>query len=127
MRNVLKIRVFVFLVLFVAFVVSQFVATAQQERTFPAPAVGVSSAGLRQTFATYWQWRLADRPELATSVGRSEHNDRWTDWSKGARERRRAAGQEFLQQVIYVSPGNLTLGEHLSADLLEYELRMDPF
>jgi len=124
LRNVLKIRVFVFFVLFVAFVVSQFVATAQQERTFPAPAVGVSSAGLRQTFANYWQWRLADRPELATSVGRSEHNDRWTDWSKGARERRRAARQEFLQQVIYVSPGNLTLGEHLSADLLEYELRM---
>ena len=100
-----------------------FVVPKAQEKTFPAPAVGVSSAGLRQTFANYWQWRLADRPELATSVGRSEHNDRWTDWSKSARERRRAARQEFLQQVIYVSPGNLTLGEHLSADLLEYELR----
>jgi uncharacterized protein (DUF885 family) len=123
LRNVLKSRIFVSFVLFVAFVVSQFVVSAQQERTFPAPAVGVSSAGLRQTFANYWQWRLADRPELATSVGRSEHNDRWTDWSKSARERRRSARQEFLQQVIYVSPGNLTLGEHLSADLLEYELR----
>jgi uncharacterized protein (DUF885 family) len=99
------------------------VLSGQQEKTFPAPAVGVSSAGLRQTFANYWQWRLADRPELATSVGRSEHNDRWTDWSKSARERRRAARQEFLQQVVYVSPGNLTAAEHLSADLLEYELR----
>ena len=112
---------FVVFVTFVSFVCV--VAAKAQEKTFPAPAVGVSSAGLRQTFATYWQWRLADRPELATSVGRSEHNDRWTDWSKSARERRRAARQEFLQQVIYVSPGNLTLAEHLSADLLEYELR----
>ena len=112
---------FVVFVTFVSFVCV--VAPKAREKTFPAPAVGVSSAGLRQTFANYWQWRLADRPELATSVGRSEHNDRWTDWSKSARERRRAARQEFLQQVIYVSPGNLTLAEHLSADLLEYELR----
>lgn len=118
MSTELRVVFFVSFVLLVSFVVPK-----AQEKTFPAPAVGVSSAGLRQTFANYWQWRLADRPELATSVGRSEHNDRWTDWSKSARERRRAARQEFLQQVIYVSPGNLTLGEHLSADLLEYELR----
>jgi uncharacterized protein (DUF885 family) len=114
---------FVAFVLLVSFVLLRASTRAEQEKTFPAPAVGVSSAGLRQTFANYWQWRLADRPELATSVGASEHNDRWTDWSKGARERRRAARQEFLQQVIYVSPGNLTAAEHLSADLLEYELR----
>src|SRR5262245_17161144 len=37
--------------------------------------------------------------------------------------RSRAAREEFLRQVQYVSPGNLTASEHLSADLLEYELR----
>jgi prolyl oligopeptidase len=93
------------------------------EKTFPAPAVGVSSAGLRQTFANYWQWRLAESPEVATRVGHTEHNDRWRDWSKEGRARARTARQEFLRQVQYVSPGNLTAGEHLSADLLEYELR----
>ena len=117
---------FVVFVLFVSFVVSvPFELTAQQERekTFPAPAVGVSSAGLRQTFINYWQWRLAEEPELATRVGLPEHNDRWQDWSKAARDRARAAREEFLRQVQYVSPGNLTLNEHLSADLLEYELK----
>jgi uncharacterized protein (DUF885 family) len=99
------------------------VLSGQQEKTFPAPAVGVSSAGLRQTFANYWEWRLAESPELATRVGRTEHNDRWRDWSKAGRDRARAARQEFLQQVQYVSPGNMTASEHLSADLLEYELR----
>ncbi len=94
-----------------------------REKTFPAPAVGVSSAGLRQTFVNYWQWRLAESPELATRVGRTEHNDRWRDWSKAARAGSRAAREEFLRQVQYVSPGNLTASEHLSADLLEYELR----
>jgi uncharacterized protein (DUF885 family) len=117
---------FVFFVTFVAFVVLGSAARfglSAQEKTFPAPAVGVSSAGLRQTFINYWNWRLADEPELATRVGRTEHNARWQDWSKQARERRRAAREEFLRQIQYVSPGNLTLTEHLNADLLEYELK----
>jgi uncharacterized protein (DUF885 family) len=113
----------VFFVVSVAFVVSINAAPQEREKTFPAPAVGVSSAGLRQTFIDYWQWRLAESPELATRVGAIEHNDRWRDWSKAARDRGRARREEFLRQVQYVSPGNLTLSEHLSADLLEYELK----
>lgn len=93
------------------------------EPTFPAKAIGVSSVGLRQTFANYWEWRLAESPELATRVGRNEYNERWRDWSKPARARARAAREEFLQQVLYVGVGNLTTAEHLSADLMEYELR----
>ena len=93
------------------------------EKTFPAPAVGVSSAGLRQTSENYWQWRLAESPELATRVGRTEHNNRWRDWSKAARQRARVAREEFLQQVLYVGVGNLTAAEHLTVALLEHELR----
>jgi uncharacterized protein (DUF885 family) len=108
-------------VVFVAF--ATFVAAQQPEPTSPARALGVSSAGLRQTFANYWEWRLADSPELATRVGRTEYNDRWRDWSAPARARARGARAEFLQQVQYVAVGNLTAAEHLSADLLQYELR----
>jgi uncharacterized protein (DUF885 family) len=109
---------------FLALAALPLVVSGQQgEKTFPAPAVGVSSAGLRQTSANYWQWRLAESPELATRVGRIEHNDRWRDWSKAARARARVAREEFLQQVLYVGVGNLTASEHLSANLLEYELR----
>ena len=112
--------------LVLALLVAPIVLLGQQgvgEKTFPAPAVGVSSTGLRQTFFNYWEWRLAESPELATRVGRAEYNDRWRDWSKGARARARAAREEFIQQVLYVGVGNLTAGEHLSADLLEYELK----
>ena len=119
----MKFPKFVFFATFVIFVVSLGAAPQEREKTFPAPAVGVSSAGLRQTFINYWNWRLAEEPELATRVGHTEHDDRWRDWSKAARDRRRAAREEFLRQVQYVSPGNLTLTEHLSADLLEYELK----
>jgi uncharacterized protein (DUF885 family) len=93
------------------------------EKTFPSPAVGVSSIGLRQTLTNYWEWRLSDEPELATGVGRNEYNNRWTDRSADARQRRRVAREEFLRQVRYVGVGNLTRGEHLNADLFEHELR----
>ena len=93
------------------------------EKTFPAPAVGVSSAGLRQTAENYWQWRLAESPELATRIGRTDHNDRWRDLSKAARQRARVAREEFLQQALYVGVGNLTAAEHLTVELLEHELR----
>jgi uncharacterized protein (DUF885 family) len=115
---------FVSFVLCVSFVLLRASTRAQQqEKTFPAPAVGVSSAGLRQTAENYWQWRLAESPELATRMGRVEHNDRWRDLSKAARQRARIARQEFLQQTQYVGVGNLTTGEHLTVSLLEHELR----
>ena len=94
-----------------------------QEPTFPAPAVGASSAALRQMFLDYWEWRLAEAPPLATQVGRHEYDDRWGDWSPEGRRRSRARREEFLQQVIYIGQGNLTRAERLSADLLEYELK----
>jgi uncharacterized protein (DUF885 family) len=96
---------------------------AQRPDTFPARALGVSSMALRQTMADYWEWRLADEPELATRRGRHEYDDRWTDWSAAARERRRERQEEFLREMRYVGAGNLTRAEHLSADLLEHELR----
>ena len=43
---------------------------AAQEPRFSGP----SSQALHQLFNDYWEWRLATEPELATRVGRSEHN-----------------------------------------------------
>jgi uncharacterized protein (DUF885 family) len=100
-----------------------FVTAQGIQGTFPAPAVGASTAALYELFNSYWEWRLAHEPELATSVGRPEYNDRWRDWSKAARDRARAARQEFLQQLLYVGSGNLTPADRLSTHLLEWELR----
>lgn len=91
--------------------------------TFPAPAVGASTAALYELFNSYWEWRLANEPELATSIGRPEYNDRWRDWSRAARDRARTQRQEFLQQLLYVGSGNLTPADRLSTHLLEWELR----
>ena len=90
-----------------------------------AGAQGPSQLGLEEVFADYWGWRLADSPELATFMGRTDYNDRWTDLSKAARDKRRAERQEYLQKALYFAPGTLNASQKLSVALLEYQLRDD--
>src|SRR4030095_3354121 len=84
---------------------------------------GPSSQTLAQLTGDYWEWRLAAQPELATRVGRAEHNDRCRDLSKAARDRHRRDREEFLQKAIYLSPGNLNPTDLVTALLMEHELR----
>jgi len=84
---------------------------------------GPSSQTLAQLTGDYWEWRLAVQPELATRVGRTEHNDRWRDLSKAARDRLRQDREEFLQKAMYLSPGNLNPTDLLTSLLMEHELR----
>ncbi|HWN83762.1 MAG TPA: hypothetical protein VNN99_01375, partial [Vicinamibacterales bacterium] len=59
---------------------------------------GPSSQSLLQLFDEYWEWKIAHHPELATSAGRREHNGRWTDLSKTARDREQYDLREYLQR-----------------------------
>ena len=86
-------------------------------------AQGPSQIGLEELFAEYWNWRLAESPELATEMGRDQYDDRWTDMSKAARDKRRDDQKEFLQRVLYFAPGTLNEPQKVSAALLEYQLR----
>ena len=56
---------------------------------------------LHQLFTDYYEDRLRDSPELATMRGRNEYNDRWTDWTRAAVERR-AAQRERSMYTCYV-------------------------
>jgi hypothetical protein len=89
----------------------------------PAQGLGVTAAIFRQFLVDYWDWRLADEPELATHVGVDTYDHRWRDWSTAARTRAREARQEFLQRLVYIATGTLSTPERLSADLLMDELR----
>jgi uncharacterized protein (DUF885 family) len=112
-------------VLLVVLVLTPILTAQDTQPTFPAPAVGASSTSLHQQFTAYWEFRLAESPELATQVGRTEYNDRWRDWSKAARDRARIQRREFLEQMLYIGTGNLTVSERMSAHLLEHELRTE--
>src|SRR4029453_4157931 len=94
-----------------------------QEPTFPAPAIGASTESLRSTFITYWDWKLATQPELATRVGRTEFNDHWRDLSKSGRDRVRERRREFQQALTYISTGNLTNADRLRAHVFQWEMK----
>ncbi|HET9272249.1 MAG TPA: DUF885 domain-containing protein [Vicinamibacterales bacterium] len=84
---------------------------------------GPSSQSLLQLFDEYWEWKIARRPELATSAGRREHNARWTDRSKAARDKDLYDLREWLQRGMWFSPGTLTPSMRLTAYLLESDAR----
>ena len=82
----------------------------------------MSSVALRQLFADYWRWHLAEQPEDATRVGAHGFDDRWHDWSQAGRAAARERRQEFLRNFQYAGLGNLTNRERLSLALIEQRL-----
>jgi uncharacterized protein (DUF885 family) len=82
-----------------------------------------SSADLSKFFAQYFEERLRDDPEFATTVGRHEYDDRWSDLSKQGRDQRRAHLQQRLDQVQKFGVQGLSEQDALSVRLLSYDLR----
>jgi len=119
-----KLGIFGFLAVSAALAAMVSITTAQvREERFPARGVGASEETLYSLFDTYWEWRLATQPELATRVGRTEYNDRWRDMSKAGRDRARERRKEFFQAITYINTGNLTPSDRVSANVLQWELR----
>ncbi|MBV9743411.1 MAG: DUF885 family protein, partial [Acidobacteriia bacterium] len=90
---------------------------AAQPQTTPRPTT--ISAFFAQTF----EERLRDEPEFATTAGRHDYDDRWTDWSKTGRDLRRAHRMERLRQLSAFPLASLNPQERLSARLMEYTLK----
>ncbi len=93
-----------------------------------SPAQGSSRSGspeLSKFFATYFEDRLRDEPEFATTVGRHEYDDRWTDLSKQARDQRRARLEQTLAEAEKLSGAQDAVSpqDQLSVKLLRYDLR----
>src|SRR5579864_6597999 len=78
---------------------------------------------LHKLFADYYESRLRDAPESATSLGRNEYNNLWTDWSPAALERRRAENEKYLRDLDTFSQSKLDEQDRLSWQLLRYQLR----
>src|SRR5882724_3300077 len=92
---------------------------------FPSPqaAAQTSSADLSKFFAQYFEERLRDEPEFATTVGRHEYDDRWSDLSKQGREQRRAHLQQRYDLAQKFGAQGLSEQDALSVRLLSYDLR----
>ena len=49
---------------------------------------------------------LRNDPEYATSTGHHEYDDRWTDWSKAARDQRRQFFEQRLAAMASAQTGD---------------------
>lgn len=78
---------------------------------------------LHRFFAEDWQYLLHENPELATYTGFPGQNDRWTDNSLGAIERRKRATVERLKALQSVDPSPLDARDELSYALFERQLK----
>jgi uncharacterized protein (DUF885 family) len=102
--------------------------TAQREaqRDFPrrlaalVTATGLSdSARLHQLFDLDWEYSNVEFPEYATYTGYPGQNDRWTDLSVAAINRRRAIVKTELEVVRAINRERLNAADQLSYDIFK--------
>jgi uncharacterized protein (DUF885 family) len=82
----------------------------------PAGDAG-TAAKLHALFDREWQWTLREYPEFATGVGENRYNDKLTDLSVSAMDRRKAHEREYLRQLRELDRGRLAGQDVVSYDL----------
>jgi len=107
------------------FALMAIIALGNARSTAQAPLASgqTSSPELAKFFSEYFEETLRDSPEYATSIGRHEYDDRWSDLSKEGRARRRSHLEQALAKADAFSKGQLSEGDQLSINLLRYDLR----
>ncbi|MEP6715670.1 MAG: DUF885 domain-containing protein [Terriglobia bacterium] len=76
-----------------------------------------------QFFKDTFEQMLRDNPEFATGVGRHEYDDRWTDYSKAARDRRRQFLGRSLAKIATFPATGLSPEHRLTLRLIEYDFK----
>ena len=80
---------------------------------------------LHELFEDYYEGFLRENPEVATSVGRNDYNDRWRDWSPPARERWTKRIGQYIEQLDSFKPEELNLQDGISWRLLRRQLDLE--
>jgi uncharacterized protein (DUF885 family) len=81
---------------------------------------GTDSERLNQLFELDWKHTMEDHPEFATSVGYPGENNRWTDLSLAAIERRKKETAAPLKVIQSIDRSRLAPPEQLNYDLFRY-------
>ena len=86
-------------------------------------------AGPAEDFAAlldeHWEWRLAEYPTFASQLGDRRYNDRWTDLSLEAIERRHDQMRALLRGVYAIDRSALSEDDQLNYELFRRSLQDD--
>ncbi|HWS87367.1 MAG TPA: DUF885 domain-containing protein [Pyrinomonadaceae bacterium] len=95
-------------------------AAAQRRAAAASPA-----AALNQLFEDEWEWTMREAPTFASSLGDRRYNDRWTDLSLPAVERRQKHREETLARLLKINRSRLPAADRLNYDLFRKDLEDD--
>jgi uncharacterized protein (DUF885 family) len=94
-----------------------------RQKASPAATKGAAAAKeLAKLFDEEWEWGLREFPERATLFGDPRYNDRLTDVSFEAIERRKAHSRETLTRLTKIGREGLSEEDRLSYDVFAREL-----
>ncbi|HEU5251425.1 MAG TPA: DUF885 domain-containing protein, partial [Thermoanaerobaculia bacterium] len=102
-------------------------ATPAKRQAKVSPAAAKASAAakdLAKFLDEEWEWRLRENPERATYLGDSRYNDRLTDLSFEAIERRNKHDQDALARLKKIDREVLPEEDRLSYDLYRRRLEI---
>lgn len=80
---------------------------------------------LHELLRSEWEWRLRDSPEMATWMGDTRYDDRWSDRSPEARAKRDQHPAEMLAALREIDRAKLSPDDQLNYDLFKSEMEMD--
>jgi uncharacterized protein (DUF885 family) len=96
-----------------------------RQKAQPAAARGAAAAKeLAKFFDDEWEWGLREFPERATTIGDSRYNDKLTDLTFEAIEKRQAHSKEVLARLRKIGREGLSDDDRLSYDVFARELEM---
>jgi uncharacterized protein (DUF885 family) len=81
------------------------------------------SQSLGNFFKETFEERLRDDPEFATTVGRHDYDNRWTDRSATGRTQRRVHLERRLEELNGFPAASLSGQDRLTVRLLQYDFR----
>jgi uncharacterized protein (DUF885 family) len=90
----------------------------------PVMAASSERESLNQLIAEEWSWQQSDNPENATYLGERGHDDRLTDRSPEAWERRREHNQATLKRIEAIDRARLGKDDRLNYDLFLAQERL---
>lgn len=78
-----------------------------------------SSSALHQLFKEEWEYTLREYPTFASRLGDRRYNDRWTDVSLAAFERRHERNKQVLQRLTAIDYEGLSPADQLNYTLFQ--------
>lgn len=86
-----------------------------------------ASTALHDLFTTEWDYEMQQHPERASNLGDRRWNDRWTDESLEAQDRRYQHSQDVLVRLAKIDRSTLSSADQLNYDLFkkQYEDRIE--